>query len=136
MPLTREAIEECVRVLEAICAEPGELAQVDLELRNRLMIAAGRVSRPERDAQKVLSRAVLRKKKREVTDADRAVLARAGIRKKRLEPVFITPDPLALEAAGGGIFELGAAADTNALSASVTAPASVEEELPPLHVPR
>src|SRR5262245_49644749 len=127
MPLTREAIEECVSVLEALCADPSELAQVDLEVRNRLMIAAGRVSRPDRDAQKLLTRAVMKKKKREVSDADRAVLAQAGIRKKRLEPVFITPDPLALEAAGGGAFELGAAADTNAPNASVTASAPVEE---------
>ncbi|MGC4089468.1 MAG: SDR family oxidoreductase [Polyangiaceae bacterium] len=142
MPLTPEAVEECVGVLEAICADPGELAQVNLELRNRLMIAAGRVSRPDRQAQRILSRAIKREEKRQVNDADRAVLARAGIRKKRLEPVFVTPDPLALEAAGGGVFELGAARDTNAPNApnapnaSVTASASVEEELPPLHVPR
>jgi NAD(P)-dependent dehydrogenase (short-subunit alcohol dehydrogenase family) len=132
MSLTAEAIEECLRVLEAICADRGELAKVDLELRNRFLIAAGRVSRPERDAQRLLSRALLRKERREVRDADRAVLARAGIRQKRLEPVFITPDPRSLSEAGGGTFELGAAtADT-----PEAAIPSAAEGAPALQVPR
>jgi len=93
-------------VLEAICADRGELAYIDLELRHRLMKAAGRVSRPERDDLRRLSREELSRKKRERRDADRAVLARAGIRRKRLESVFVTPEP-ALGTGGGGTFELG-----------------------------
>jgi NAD(P)-dependent dehydrogenase (short-subunit alcohol dehydrogenase family) len=107
MLLTSEQIEECVRILEVLDADRRELAHVDAELRNRLLVAAGRVSRPDRDAQRALAREALRNEKRKIKDADRAVLATAGIRKKRLEPVFVTPDaPLQLEAEGG-YFELG-----------------------------
>jgi NAD(P)-dependent dehydrogenase (short-subunit alcohol dehydrogenase family) len=132
MSLTAEAIEECLRVLEAICTDRGELAKVDLELRNRFLIAAGRVSRPERDAQRLLSRALLRKERREVREADRAVLARAGIRQKRLEPVFITPDARSLSEAGGGTFELGAAT----VDTPEAAIPSAAEDAPSLQVPR
>jgi len=136
MRLTPEAIQECLRVLETITADRTELAYLDLELRNRLMTAAGRVSRPERNEQRLLSREVRRKDKREVREADRAVLARAGIRQKRLEPVFITPERPALSEAGGGEFQLGAgSAESTAAAAGATASASIEE-LPPLNVPR
>src|SRR5688572_8155675 len=132
MRLTSEAIQECVRVLETLHADPSELAYVDLELRNRLMRAAGRVSRPERDEQRVFSREVRRKGKRDIREADRAVLARAGIRLKRLEPVFITPERPALGEAGGGTFELG----SGAASEPAAGAASAALEIPPLNVPR
>jgi NAD(P)-dependent dehydrogenase (short-subunit alcohol dehydrogenase family) len=139
MRLTPEAIQECLRVLETITADRTELAYLDLELRNRLMTAAGRVSRPERNEQRLLSREVRRKDKREVREADRAVLARAGIRQKRLEPVFITPERPALSEAGGGEFQLGAGLAEPAASlteAAGPAASAAIEELPPLKVPR
>jgi hypothetical protein len=134
MRLTPEAIQECLRVLETITADRTELAYLDLELRNRLMTAAGRVSRPERNEQRLLSREVRRKDKREVREADRAVLARAGIRQKRLEPVFITPERPALSEAGGGQFQLAEGATAAANNPPAAAPSA--NELPPLHVPR
>jgi NAD(P)-dependent dehydrogenase (short-subunit alcohol dehydrogenase family) len=131
--LTPEAIFECLRVLEAICADRGELAFVELELRNRLLTAAGRVSRPERDEQRRLSREKRKKERREVRDADRAVLAQAGIRKKRLEPVFMTPAPRPRpELAGGGAFELGAGNGDGHAAES----ADASGVLPPLNEPR
>jgi NAD(P)-dependent dehydrogenase (short-subunit alcohol dehydrogenase family) len=139
MRLTPEAIQECLRVLETITADRTELAYLDLELRNRLMTAAGRVSRPERNEQRILSREVRRKDKREVREADRAVLARAGIRQKRLEPVFITPERPALSEAGGGEFRLGSGSDTNSAgpgAAAAAAASAAIEELPDLLVPR
>jgi NAD(P)-dependent dehydrogenase (short-subunit alcohol dehydrogenase family) len=136
MRLTPQAIEECLRVLETITADRTELAYLDLEVRNRLMTAAGRVSRPERNEQRILSREVRRKDKRDIREADRAVLARAGIRQKRLEPVFITPERPALSEAGGGQFRAGDgpfAVGERATQAEATADV---EDLPPLNVPR
>jgi NAD(P)-dependent dehydrogenase (short-subunit alcohol dehydrogenase family) len=132
MRLTPQAIEECLRVLETITADRTELAYLDLEVRNRLMTAAGRVSRPERNEQRLLSREVRRKDKRDVREADRAVLARAGIRQKRLEPVFITPERPALSEAGGGQFQLG----DGAVGEPAAQAQTNVEELPPLNVPR
>jgi NAD(P)-dependent dehydrogenase (short-subunit alcohol dehydrogenase family) len=131
MRLTPGAIEECVRVLEAISADRRELAHVDAELRNRLLIAAGRVSRPERHEQRSLSRELRSLDRRATRDADRAVLARAGIRRKRLEAVFTTPEPSSLADGGGGVFDRGPGAP----SASA-APSHSPDDTPPLHVPR
>jgi NAD(P)-dependent dehydrogenase (short-subunit alcohol dehydrogenase family) len=132
MPLTSEAVEECLRVLDTLASDPDALASIDIEVRNRLMKAAGRISRPERDEQRALSRAVQRKEKREVRQADRAVLSQAGIRRKRLEPLFTAPALKARAESHGGTFELGAAR-TNEPPAD-EAPAEVE--LPELNVPR
>jgi NAD(P)-dependent dehydrogenase (short-subunit alcohol dehydrogenase family) len=101
--MTPKDIEECLRVLEELVTDRGGLAVIDKEMRNRFLTAAGRVSRPERTEQRVLSRALLKKKKRDRRAADEAQLERAGIRKDRLRPVFVTPEPLALAAAKGGV---------------------------------
>src|SRR5688500_3446162 len=132
MRLTPEAIEECVRVLESLVEDRTDLADTGDELRNRLLIAAGRVSRPERDEQKQLSREARRKKRRDISESDRAILARAGIRQKRLERVFLTPDRPVLVGGGGGAFDRDADAASNAAQTTSVE----EEELPPLNVPR
>jgi NAD(P)-dependent dehydrogenase (short-subunit alcohol dehydrogenase family) len=93
-----EDITGCLRILEALVADRRGLAEVDEPTRQRLLIAAGRLSRPERTEQRLLARALGKKKKRARREEDEAKLERAGIRKKRLEPVFVTPDPALLEA--------------------------------------
>lgn len=101
MPLASQELEECLRVLEALVEDRAGLAEVDLETRNRLLVAAGRVSRPERTEQRVLAKALGKKKKKARRAADEIQLDRTGIRRKRLEPVFVTPEPRALAEAAG-----------------------------------
>jgi NAD(P)-dependent dehydrogenase (short-subunit alcohol dehydrogenase family) len=126
---TAKDIADCVRTLTALVENPAALAEVDLETRNQLLVAAGRVSRPERNEQRLLSRAVRKKKKRDSRAEDEAKLVRTGIRQKRLAPVFITPEPLARLASQGGTFELtGATAEPEAKP--------LREETPELNVPR
>jgi NAD(P)-dependent dehydrogenase (short-subunit alcohol dehydrogenase family) len=104
MNLTSQAVSDCIEVLEAFVAQPALMAAVDRETRQRLVMAAGRVSRPHRDELREVSRAVDRKVRGERRQADEAQLRRAGIRQKRLAPVFITPDPVTLAACEGGTF--------------------------------
>jgi NAD(P)-dependent dehydrogenase (short-subunit alcohol dehydrogenase family) len=104
MPPTEKEIDDCLRVLERLADNRAELLHVAVEKRHRLLTAAGRVSRPDRNEQRQLLRAARRKDKKEVRDHDRALLERAQIRQKRLEPVFVTPEPALLLAAGGGVF--------------------------------
>src|SRR4051794_37880186 len=125
---TPHAISDCIDVLEALVEHPALLASVDLETRNRLVIAAGRVSRPDRAEQTVLSRAARRKLKNARRSADEAQLLRTGIRQKRLAPVFVTPDPLSLAESGGGSF------DAHAPPRAAAAPSS--EDGPRLNTPR
>src|SRR5690606_18643748 len=99
-----DAVAQCLNVLEALVADPTALTCVDAETRNRLVSAAGRVSRPTRAEQKLFSRAVHQKKKNQVREADRAALERTGIRQKRLDPVFGTPEPAALVGAHAGVY--------------------------------
>ena len=108
MSLSREQIEACIQVLEALVADRAGLAVVDVATQNRLLTAAGRVSRPERTEQRLLSRAMRKKNRSELRAKDEAVLARTGIRQKREQPVFTTPQPLELAAAEGGSYTAGA----------------------------
>jgi NAD(P)-dependent dehydrogenase (short-subunit alcohol dehydrogenase family) len=87
-------VVECLRVLEALVNNRAGLANVDLETRNRLLMAAGRLSRPERTEQRLLSRALGKKKRKAIRDSDVRKRDMTGIRQKRLEPTFVTPDPL------------------------------------------
>jgi NAD(P)-dependent dehydrogenase (short-subunit alcohol dehydrogenase family) len=122
---TAKDITDCIRILEALVSEPSGLAEVDLETRNRLLTAAGRISRPQRTEQRLLSRALRKKKAHDSRAQDEARLARTGIRQKRLEPVFITPEPLALQASQGGTFaapslELGSSVSVVEAAAAAT----------------
>lgn len=100
-PMKATEIEECIRVLEALVDNRAALSDVDIETRNRLFTAAGRLSRPGRTEQRLLSRALQKKQRRAVREADAAVLARTGIRKKRQQPLFITPEPKTLTESAG-----------------------------------
>jgi NAD(P)-dependent dehydrogenase (short-subunit alcohol dehydrogenase family) len=124
MPPTEEDIEACLRVLEALALDRAGLLHLQVEKRHRLLTAAGRVSRPDRDEQRRLLRAARRSDKRAVKEQDEALLSRAQIRQKRLEPVFTTPDPLELAAAAGGAFVGGESEPREG------------EEQPELNVPR
>jgi NAD(P)-dependent dehydrogenase (short-subunit alcohol dehydrogenase family) len=116
--MTEEELKECLRVLEAVVEDRSALAAVDLDTRNRLLTAAGRVSRPDRDAQRLLSRALRKQKHKAIKAQDEQILARAGIRQLRAAPVFVTPSPRQLaEAALGpndGPSPAGAAPELNA----------------------
>lgn len=134
MRLSAENLTECLQVLEAIVENRAELATLDAELRTRLLTAAGRVSRPEREQLRQLTRAVRKQKKQRLREQDESLLERAGIRQKRLEPVFVTPDPLSLAAADGGVFECGR--PTLLGFDPETSDNVAEEELPSLNKPR
>ncbi|HEY4120844.1 MAG TPA: SDR family oxidoreductase [Byssovorax sp.] len=84
----------CAALLEAIAADRGALASVDQATRRRLIEAAGRVSRPERDDQRKLAKAFRRKDRGERRDGDERLLGATGIRELRRAPVFPTPAPI------------------------------------------
>jgi NAD(P)-dependent dehydrogenase (short-subunit alcohol dehydrogenase family) len=97
--------------LEALVEDPRSLAHIDLEARNRLLAAAGRLSRPERDQQRLLAREWRKHSRAKTRAEDENTLAQAGIRKKRLEPVFITPSAPTLGGGSIALPELGLGAD-------------------------
>src|SRR6267154_2801469 len=77
-------------LLEKIVADRSLLADIPEIDRNRLLNAAGRVSRPDALGRRQLLKVVKRKKREEKVQRAESVLAATGIRKLRREPVFIT----------------------------------------------
>src|SRR5882672_3750834 len=77
-------------LLEKIVADRSLLADIPEADRNRLLNAAGRVSRPDALGRRQLLKVVKRKKREEKVQRAETVLAATGIRKLRREPVFIT----------------------------------------------
>ncbi|WP_437592665.1 SDR family NAD(P)-dependent oxidoreductase [Sorangium sp. So ce1000] len=94
-PFTAADLDACLKVLEALALDRAHLASISAEDRRRLLLAAGRVSRPERAEQRELARAFRRRDRSAQRSADAALLDAVGIRAARREPVFRTPDALA-----------------------------------------
>ncbi|MBO6933689.1 MAG: SDR family oxidoreductase [Deltaproteobacteria bacterium] len=84
--------ERVVEFLEAIVEDRGVLADLDTDLIRRLMTAAGRASRPTKHEQKKLHREYRRRRRDARRAKDEALLDATGIREKRREQVFQTPD--------------------------------------------
>jgi len=86
-----DRVAQVADLLEAIVADRGLLAPLDAELRKRLLMAAGRVSRPTGADRLRLKRAQRSKDRRVEREATRQLLSRTQIRKLRQNPIFLTP---------------------------------------------
>jgi NAD(P)-dependent dehydrogenase (short-subunit alcohol dehydrogenase family) len=89
----KKRAQEALELLEQLGSELPKLAQLDEDLRIRLVTAAGQLSRPDRYSRKALGKALARARVRARREADRAILDQTGIRALRREPVFRTPLP-------------------------------------------
>jgi NAD(P)-dependent dehydrogenase (short-subunit alcohol dehydrogenase family) len=88
-----EELRRATELLEAIAADRALLAEVPLEQRQALLIAAGRVSRPQSFQEKRLVKALRRGTRRKDEALDRAARGETGIRVARDAPVFVAPAP-------------------------------------------
>ncbi len=89
--LKAEDLEAALRVLEAIVADRSPLADLPPETRKRLLLLAGRASRPETHQERRLARAFRRRKREGLERADRNARAASGIRAAREDSVFVAP---------------------------------------------
>jgi len=85
-----ERFRAAADLLETIVADRSLLAEIPEADRNRLLNAAGRVSRPDALGRRQLLKVVKRKKRADKVQRAESVLASTGIRKLRRQPVFIT----------------------------------------------
>jgi NAD(P)-dependent dehydrogenase (short-subunit alcohol dehydrogenase family) len=85
-----ERLRAAADLLEKIVADRSLLADIPETDRNRLLNAAGRISRPDALGRRQLLKVVKRKKKLEKVHREETLLAATGIRKLRRQPVFIT----------------------------------------------
>ncbi len=92
----RRRLIESAELMELLLRDRGQLAGVDDEVRERFLIAAGRVSRPDKRQRKALARARHRARRDEKKLADQNLLQRTGVRTLRESPIFVTPRRQAL----------------------------------------
>ncbi|AKV00985.1 L-fuco-beta-pyranose dehydrogenase [Labilithrix luteola] len=91
---TPEELERCIEMLEALVEERTLLAQVSQENRVRLLVAAGRISRPTRHEATRTSKAFRKITHAQKQEHDRALRASTEIRTARLADVFTAPPQL------------------------------------------
>lgn len=95
-----ERVKAAAELLEAIAADRGVMAGLSSDERNRLLAAAGQVSRPEARARRQLLKVYARERKQAKTEREESALNQSGIRKLRKQTVFTTPNvhpPLGFE---------------------------------------
>ena len=85
-----ERFRAAAELLEKIVADRSLLADIPEADRNRLLNAAGRVSRPDALGRRQLLKVVKRRKRAEKVQREENVLAATGIRTLRRQSVFIT----------------------------------------------
>lgn len=91
----RDRSRRAAALLEELASDPKLLAELSADERHRLVIAAGKVSRPEREAHRAMRKALRKKAREEVRKSDENLLDATGIRAARRAPVFVPP-PLLL----------------------------------------
>ncbi len=94
LPINESDLLTAIAVLEDVVANRARLGHVEPAMRQRLLEAAGRVSRPSRNEQRMLAKELRRKDKRAVEVVEEQKLDATGIRLGRRAPVFQTPDPV------------------------------------------
>ena len=90
-PLTNEAIEQCIATLRQLNDNTEKLADLTEAQRVDLMIAAGRLTRPDRDTF-IKRRKKLKKVKRDKSrERDKHARKITGIRSAREANIFVAP---------------------------------------------
>lgn len=92
----RRRLIESAELMESLDCDRGQLVGIDDEVRERFLIAAGRVSRPSKRQRKALARARHRAARDDKKRSDQDLLQRTGIRTLRESPIFVTPRRQAL----------------------------------------
>jgi NAD(P)-dependent dehydrogenase (short-subunit alcohol dehydrogenase family) len=94
-----QRVTDAIEVLEAIVADRDVLHALPLDVRTRLLSAAGDVYEPDVEARRRQIRAQRREEKARRAERHQDTLAETGIRLLRAKPVFTTPDVYAPELA-------------------------------------
>ena len=131
-------LEEVTRLLEGLAEDGRSLLDVPHDLKLRLLIACGRLSRPSHKERKRFNRSRRKKKKDARRDHDEALLDQTGIRRQRIELVYPTPDPSMNAIDSSAFVEFGPDGTIEALpdgassaASPSTAPASTEDASAP-----
>ncbi len=85
---TETEVRAALAVLESFVEDRARLATVEPELMRALLVAAGRVSRPEREQIARFGKEMRRRTRREDKQQDRRLVEASGLRQQRRAPVY------------------------------------------------
>lgn len=91
---TAEDLQRSVELLEALAQDRSLFVTMDHDIRVRLIVAAGRVSRPTRDEQRRVAKVFRKKARADVRAHDRELTAQTEIRAARRAEVYVPPPQL------------------------------------------
>lgn len=91
-----QGIRQAIEVMEKLSENGAGLDTLSADLREALMRAAGRLSRPNRNEIRARNRKIHLQRKAIVDQADRKAKAVTGIREARTQAVFTAPEKLVL----------------------------------------
>lgn len=92
--VNEQHIRASIEMMERLIADGSHLDGLPTDLREALMSAAGRLSRPNRDEIRARNRKIHLARRQKVELADRAVRKSTGIREARRQTVFTAPEQL------------------------------------------
>ena len=101
-----EELARCIEILEELVLDRTRLVTMSGEARVKLLIAAGRLSRPTRHEGIRENKAFRRHSKKVAREDDRALRAETAIRVARSSPVFEAPPQLPGQVEGAPVREL------------------------------
>lgn len=90
-PLDPQAVQNAIQLLESILADRRSLASLSAETRKNLLIAAGKVSRPEKLEVMKITKKHRRARKYQQRMSDREATANTVIREARQAEVYVPP---------------------------------------------
>ncbi len=95
-------IENCIEFLESLLSDNKRFIELPEETRVKLLTAAGRLSRPNRESTRARNKTLKQVRQQKVANLDRQARAFTGIREARKEAVFTMPHQIEERAHGLG----------------------------------
>jgi len=92
--LSSAEVQQCIEVLDHLVKNSNRLTQLTEKQRIELMIAAGKLSRPDPEEKKKRQKDKKNAKRRKKTENERKARAGTGIRRAREDKVFQAPEQL------------------------------------------
>lgn len=89
--VTSESVSEATQLLETLLNSPEKMGLISKDEREKLLIAAGKLSRPDKYEVQKRNKKIRAARKKAITDHDRKARAKTGIRSARTVDVFTAP---------------------------------------------
>lgn len=91
---SKEELDVCIKVLEGLNSNPSSFSLLSEDVRRKLEINAGKLSRPTRDEKKKRNKEAKKHKKSEIVLKEKIIRKETGIRQAREESTFTAPQKL------------------------------------------